>query len=723
MAENGKISYNNKPISNLYIDGDNLLDDKYNIGTKSIEHKIVTNIQVIDRDQPIKMLQKNNLSTDVAINLVLDKTVILKVMGNAKIGAGLPDKYDSNIDVMMFRPEIKFLNNFSGNNIGIDISDDVVSHNKGNSGGNDKLPNQLSSGVAQVPYLQKNRYLLNNSGILNTNYLYKFSADKQIKTNIYYFFDSRRQQNSYFSSYFLPSDTISYTEHQYNKVRNQNLYALVNYIDNSANHYINDKLTFEYFPQRNKAAIQGVEMPFQQLLLQKSFNFSNELKYLQNLKSGNILNLNSIIQYTTQDEELNLNPGLNAKSLNQGVAYKLLNQQVNTPSLYTNNYISYSRNSNHFVYSLQSGFSFQHIDFNSNLFKTLNNNQRQPITNGFNQFNWNKLKLYLTPQLDYKTESILLTLYAPISFNHVSYGRNYQRLFINPSVNFRYIINQENKLNASYSFSQNMGKVDNIFDGYILKSYRSLYTNINELPFYKTNAATLGFRHQKAVSLFFANGQLSYTNTIYNNITQSVVNDVATVLNTLLLPNSVNQLNISASIGKYLTSLNTNLAIDINMGNTTGLQLQNAESFRYQNRTYSAGITDNSAITKNISLDYRGFYTLAVNNLAQSHKLKLNQIRQNISVSMKLVKDIRLNYNINHYFIHQTGRPNLNYFFNDVLLKYSFLKIKTDFELGVNNIANIKKFNSYYINLNNYISSEYEIQGRFLMLRAIFAIN
>jgi hypothetical protein len=58
VAENGKVSYNGKSISNLYIDGDNVLDDKYSIGTKSIPHGAVDKVQVIENDQPVKMLRK-----------------------------------------------------------------------------------------------------------------------------------------------------------------------------------------------------------------------------------------------------------------------------------------------------------------------------------------------------------------------------------------------------------------------------------------------------------------------------------------------------------------------------------------------------------------------------------------------------------------------------------------------------------------------------------------
>lgn len=52
VAADGTISYNGKNISNLYIGGDNLLDDKYNIATNTIPQGVVNQVQVIQNDQP-----------------------------------------------------------------------------------------------------------------------------------------------------------------------------------------------------------------------------------------------------------------------------------------------------------------------------------------------------------------------------------------------------------------------------------------------------------------------------------------------------------------------------------------------------------------------------------------------------------------------------------------------------------------------------------------------
>jgi hypothetical protein len=55
VAGDGTIRYNNKPISALYVGGDNLLDDKYTIATNSIPQLAVSEVQAIQNDQPVKV--------------------------------------------------------------------------------------------------------------------------------------------------------------------------------------------------------------------------------------------------------------------------------------------------------------------------------------------------------------------------------------------------------------------------------------------------------------------------------------------------------------------------------------------------------------------------------------------------------------------------------------------------------------------------------------------
>ena len=728
VDDNGKVTYNNKAISQLYLDGDNLLDDKYNIATKSISHKVVTKVQVIEHDQPIKMLQKNNLSDEVAINLVIDSNAKLNVIGNASLGAGVPDKYQENVDLVLFKNTFKFLDNIALNNTGIDLSDDVISHNilKKNPSDNDRPGFQISTGIGATPFLPKARHLINNSGIINTNNLYKLSPEKQLKANIYYLYDRQKQFNNYATQITLPDENIYFAEDRNNRTLNQSIYSQLNYIDNATNHYINDSFTIDYSPHTNHGAIRGQTTPFEESLYQKSLNLVNNLQYLQTLKSGTILNLNSYIEKTNQTELLGINPGINAGVLNENVAYSELNQKVNIPGFFTNNFITYSIRSGRFTQSYQAGFSYQSIDFNSDLSLTQSDQSKDTFPNGSNEIHWNKFKTYLNPGLDYMSEDLLLSIRMPLSLNILNYNQNnghHTKIFANPSLSLRFTIDQENQLNANYAFSDNQGKVQDIFGGFVLQNYRSLVANNIPLPFTKSHYASFGYQFKKAVSLLFANIQATYNNIIYDNIGDNTVYNSIQTRTSIQLRNSSNNLSLSGSIGKYFTGINTNFSLNTGISRSDGKLLQNNELFTYVSKSVTFGPGFSTKITRNIDMSYNGSYSRLNTDIAHISGPQTDQLRQAFKLNTTFFKKITVGADLTHIYLKQTNQPQLNYLFTDMNLKFKWLKLKTDFELGLNNLSNIRSFDTYSTNLNTFSASHYTIPGRNILLKAFFSIK
>lgn len=728
VDDNGKITYNNKAISQLYLDGDNLLDDKYNIATKSISHKVVTKVQVIEQDQPIKMLQKNNLSDDVAINLVIDSNAKLNVIGNASLGAGLPDKFQENVDLVLFKNTFKFLDNIALNNTGIDLSDDVISHNtiKKNPSDNDRPAFQISTGIGTTPFLPKKRHLINNSGIINTNNLYKLDKEKQLKANIYYLYDRQNQFNNYNTQITLPDQNIYFAEDQNNKTINQSIYSQLNYIDNATNHYINDSFTIDYSPQTNRGKISGQISPFEEHLYQKTFHIVNNLQYLQTLKSGTILNLNSYIEKTNQTEFLGISPGINAVVLNENTAYSELNQHVSIPGFFANNFITYSIQKGRLTQSYQGGFSYQSIDFSSNLLLTQSDQSKNTFPNGSNKINWNKFKTYLNPGLDYMTEELLLSFRMPLSLNILNYNQNnehHTKIFANPSFSLRFIINQENKLNANYAFSDSQGTIEDIFGGFILQNYRSLVANSIPLPFTKSQYASFGYQFKKAVSLLFANVQVTYNNTIYDNIADNTVYNSIQTRTSIRLKNNSNNVGLNGSIGKYFTGINTNFSLSAGINKNSGKLLQNNRLFTYVNESLTLEPSFSTKINKNIIISYRGNYSRFNTEIGHINGPQTDQLRQTFKLNTTFFKKITVGGDLTHIYLKQTNQPQLSYLFTDINFKFKWLKIKTDFELELDNLNNVRSFDTYSNNLNTFSTSHYTIPGRNILLKAIFSFK
>lgn len=729
VSEEGKVSYNGKPISALYIDGDNVLDDKYSIGTKSIPHGAVDKVQVIEKDQPIKMLRKNNMSDDVALNLVMKEEAKVKVLGDIKAGLGTPDRFDGNVNAMLFKKNTKFINNIKGNNIGVDPGIDLTSFFGGKSD-NDKPSNFLSAGAAGVPTLPQRRTLFNKAGLANLNNLFKLSEDLQVKVNVSYLYDQRNQQYSKFSETYLSGQTITYNEVQQNGINPQKLQAKFNVLANAERYYFSDNLVTNYSLTNTVSDVITNGIGADQNLKQKNFDISNELSYRKKLKSENTFNFYSMISRTSQPEILNITPGLNEAILNNGIPFAGLNQYVKLPTWYTNNYTSFAFVTNKFTQTYRVGFNLQHQALNSELYRVQNNQSTELVSQQMtNNLEWLRTKLYTDATYEYNSGNFKASLGLPISYNYTSYedqtkglDKSLNRIFVNPSLNLKYQTGIENYVTANYGFNNDLGGIDDVYQGTILKNYRSLFANEAPITERKSQSVGAGFNFRKAMQMFFLNLNASYSTSTVNTISSyNLTNNIQQRV-VILLPNDMKSLAFSANASKYLFKLRSTVNAGVSYGQTTYEQLQNNDllPFSSQSTAFKAGIE--SKINNFINWSYNATYSLSGNKTTSANAIKNNnqQLRQQSSITATAYKSVFMTLSAEHIFTHQTTQPDLKYLFADFNVRYKLQKLKTDLEFGVTNLANIKKFEANYLSANSFSSGTYYIPGRVAMLKATF---
>ncbi|QNN44898.1 TonB-dependent receptor [Pedobacter roseus] len=734
VAEDGKISYNGKSISNLYVDGDNLLDDKYNIGTKSIPQGAVDKVQVIQNDQPIKMMRKNNMSDDVALNLVLKDEAKLKVMGDATVGAGMPNRFDENLTAMLFNKKLKFINNIKGNNIGNDPGIDLTSHNLSDylkKLDNDRPGGLLSTGAAGVPSLPQSRYLFNKAGLVNLNNLYKFNQDLQLRANLSYLYDQRNQQYNKFSQTYLSDQTISYAESQNNAINPQKLRAQFNLNGNADKYYLNNNFVLDYAPFKTSSAFIINHVAANQVLRQQTLDISNEFNYRKKLKSEDVINLYSYLNSTTQPESLNITPGLNADILNNGNTYLGLSQYIKIPTWYTNNYASFAFVNNHFVQTYKAGFNVQQQQLNSELYRRQNNQQTELVSgNTVNDLDWLKTKIYADATYEFTNDKLKAGLSLPLSYNLIKYSddineldKSLNKLFLNPSLNIKYQTSVENYVTANYSFRNDLGGIDDVYRGTVLKNYRSLFANNAPISESKTHNIGAGFNFRKAMQMLFINLTTNYSDAELNTISSYSLSNNIQQRVVLPLSNHIRTLSFNANASKYLFALKSTVNGGISFSQSQYDQLQNNELFAFNAQTISYKLGIEAKLTNFINWSYLANFSVTDNKAKVADAIKTNfqQLRQQSTLAITTFRNVYVNLSAEHLFTHQSTQPNLKYLFADMNIKYKYLKIKTDFEFGITNLANIKSFDAVYLSANSLTTGTYYIPGRVAMLKATFS--
>jgi hypothetical protein len=732
VAADGRISYNGKAISNLYIGGDNLLDDKYNIATNSIPHGVVDQVQVIENHQPIKMLQNKVMSDDVAMNLTIKKDASLQLVGQESLGAGLPGNYDEDLNAMMFKDKYKAINYLKGNNTGEDVQNDLVAHHYADYMqriDNDKPATVLSLGAVNDPDLLRNRYLFNQSGIINLNNLVNLKKGEQLRVNLYYLHDTQRQDYKQQTEIFLPNDTVKYNETQQNKFRPDILHSQFTLNVNKDKYYLNDALTADYSQKTSWSALNTNGTGVNQVFRDNTMNFSNEFNLMQPLKSNNIVEVYSYINHVSEPESRMISPGFNAALFNNGAPYAQLAQNVNVPTWFTNNYLAYKIPSDYFTQTYKAGFLVQSQKLGSDLNVLQSNGSSNLVSDSsLNRLAWSRKKLYAEAGYDLPGKILKISLSLPLSLQQIHYtdslyavDKHLTRLYFSPELRVKYQTGIENYFNFIYNYRNNIGNIQDVYHGYILKDYRTLYANNAGLTERKDQLAALGFNYHKAITLFFFSINTSYDHINANNITSSIISN--NIQQGIVLPyqNATDSWTVSGYISKYAFALRTTFSGGVQWQSNHSNQIQNNTLLPYNtvSTTLSAGAE--TKVSNSVTFSYKANFTETSSHSSAATGNTIKQLIQQAVINYNPVTNLFVKLSGDHYYTLQQSND-LKYFFADASIKYRLNKLKTDVELSAVNFLNMKNYSALYLSANTFQSSSYTLPGRIVMVRMVFNI-
>lgn len=732
VAADGTISYNNKPISTVYIGGDNLLDDKYNIATNTIPQGVVDKVQVIQNDQPIKALQNKVMSDDVALNLSIKKGAKLQMVGQESVGVGLPGNYDAELNVMMFKDKYKAINYLNGNNIGYDLTQDLLSHNYNDYMqriDNNVPATVLSLGSFNTPALAENRYLFNQAGILNLNNLLNLKNGVHLRLNAYYLHDTQKQDYSQQTSIFLPGDTVHYTETQHRQYRPDIFHAEFTLNVNQDKYYLNNALLMDVNRSAWNSALNTNGNMIEQRFSDNALNFSNEFSLIKSLRSNNVIQAYSYFSHTTEPENRIIWPNYNDSLFNHGLPYSRLIQNVNVPTWYTNNYFSFKIPGNIVTQSFRTGFSVQSQKLTSNLSVAQNNSSvNLESDSAVNRLNWMKKKVYTEVAYDIPGDKLKANLTLPLTLQQINYSdityalnKSLTRLYFNPQFRMKYQVGLENYLNLTYNYRNQVGTIEDIYQGNILKDYRTLYANSPDLTLQQNQQAGAGFNYRKALTLFFFSVNALYSYTSANNIASSIITNNIQQRVMLPYPNSTNSWMLSGSVSKYSFALRTTFSGVVQWQSSSSVQMQNNTLLPFNTVTESLTVGADTKVSDKVNFSYKasGIQTES-HSAVEASAFHIDQLQQQASVYYNPTDELQFKLAAEHYFTRQQGSPDLKYFFTDASAKFKIKKWKTDFELSAVNFLNVKTYNALYLSANTLTANSYTLPGRIVLLKGLF---
>lgn len=729
---NGGIKFNGKPISNYYINGLDLLENKYSIANNNIPYDLVNKVQVLDNHQPLRVLDSLKSSTIPALNIELKQKGMNRFIGTAKAGIGiLPFLSDDAIAGMQFKKDFQFITAYKYTNTGIRLANELtqqVSIKDINEPESESVQEDLLS-LMQLPrpVLKESRYLFNNSHLFHLSALKALKNTAQLKFNIGYINDFNKSTGSNTTTLFLPSDTIKFIEKIKTGISTNKINGDFYYTLNKRDQYIKNAAKFQLNFNNEEGTIQNAGNVYQSLN-NPFYQFENNFLMLTPIKKK-LFSFKSSTLFNRAPQELSVSPGQFPEIFNHSFPYDEIIQKTVLNKFTTNNSLSFMTKMGNLDQEVNVGAEYIYKQLESFISKE-NIQMIFPLNDSFqNNLNWQNIRLYGNANTTFKINKKQISLSLPVELNHVTVNnkideinRNKSYLFFNPNAVFTFPLDQLFSTAITYSHRHSLGNFIQTTPGFMLTNYRTITQNDTVLPVQKLDNISVSNSFKDPLKGLFGNVSLSYSNIRSNIIYTQSYDNIFSKRTAILFPNSSKSLILSGRINKYFFRSKTNIAFSANYMWNRSLQVLQNDFVNIFTRgtTLSAKIDYdflNFMSVQNIST--LNIFSNSIESFAKNNSyFSTLQFQESLKLSFSLSKKTTLNLNSEYYYFGSKWSQSNNYYFGDVVIKRSWQKI--DFELGLNNITNNKYFKMQSLSNNYETVTQTQIRQRTLVLKGYF---
>lgn len=714
VLADGTIKYQGKPINKFYIDGKNLLDGRYNIATNNVPADAVDKVQVLDKHQPIKLLDSFLTSNRAAINLVLKTKAKNRIIGKAKIGIGSPLlSTDNEIVPLYFSKNYQSISTIKYNNIGKDYStefkilysDDIDETILLNT----ILGQIISINKPQTQNIDLDRFYYNNQITSSINLLKTTKKNNEIKFVMDYINGMNRINGNSETSIFFSNDTFQISEQNNYNEKNHNIKGSFQFLVNKSNLNFSNNTNFQF----KKTLIDSRIINPLEILQSSKYNnteITNETKYMFK-RNKHVFSLSLMIGLNEHPQKLQIQNSHYDTFFTKTPNPIFINQEIELKSFFvsTNAIWAYRIKSN---LNLKNVLNLSIINqpFYTNIVAG-NKDSLFTMKDGFsNNLLFSHSTLSSKSELTYKFSKANISLSVPFKLTKINtnFPDEHKTIFKNNFIGFETRI--EYSINKNLKFSIIATKQIRIMPSYVannnflLNNYRSVKNN-NGLIHFSDDLNFEGFINYKNISkyVFVTLGfsKISGTsNLVRNNQFLNNLNISTAFLGSL---NSISN-NMFITLNKYYPKIKTSFTLQTSFQNTITDNYLNKIITNFYNNNYQFSLKSNTNF-KNFSIDNKIKYNHFVNWNNPSEKNQFSVLEHLLTLKASISSEFFITLNSTYNILKQDNKRPLHFLFPDFFISYNVVKWKTEFELGCQNLFNKSTFtytafygNSEYVN-------------------------
>lgn len=490
VSETGKISYQGRPISHFYIEGQDLLGGSYNQATENIPYQAVSQVHVMEQHQHQRVLKDKVLSDQAAMNIKLKDGYRVRIFGEAMVGAGgTPLIADGKLFLMQVGKKQQWMLNAKGNNRGANLSSEIEEHVlSADMEVHEALPSAiLSTSRSNMLSLPLPRYLFNRSTVWGLHGITKVNDMASWRINLTGYADRSTEEKH--SAYVYGGATpFSLYEQAQNKVKSTVLKPTVLYELNSPKLYLSNEFKASIDRRSKQSELLSNSTALDQRAVSRP-------RFIQNRVSGSVgsgrkvWRFNAFGRYYRGKELLDLEDALLSSAFTYADTYKNSSLLLKAG---TGNVWNFGRNS--LSVSLEGSFEE-------------NKYRADSIAQG-SEAMYRRSQISIAPAYRYSFQKdARLSVSVPVDYYVVTLAtqQSQERRYwtVSPSIGFKKEVNVYWKWNASLGWRKAPDDESVYAADVIRKGYRLYYAPLSQIYTRETWRVAGSINYQNVAKIFF----------------------------------------------------------------------------------------------------------------------------------------------------------------------------------------------------------------------------
>ena len=714
VSDIGQISYKGIPIKNFYIEGLDLMKGKYGIATNNIDPNSISTVQIMENHQDIKALKDLKPEERASINLKLKNGVkgIFNLI--ATLGLGYDDKrlWDNELIATYFKRNSQLLATYKGNNTGNDLENELRSFD--DDGIRYKTSTLSEIETASTPNIGKRHYFYNQSHAGTVNYVSRIGSENELGFNFSLLNDRDERSTDYKSVTYLPDGTSNLVQQKTNSLTHQTVgYGTFTYMLNSKSRYLKDQIKAEFIHQDGSSSTQMAEFINQKSKM-KNLYLNNSLHFTNRTAGNRGVDFFSKINFERRPHNLFASTNL----FPQVVTGDDVFQDVVRSNLSTENRLDLL---SAIVLGKLSIHPTAHLNFSkdklTSVLQTYNNDLAlNTIDAGigitaFYKLNSTYCELFLTGAY---------RLYD-LKNNQVDLTTDKHRFVVEPHLSIRYAINNNHELRLKSSLAYSSPAIENLYDNYILTSYRQL-SIYQSHDLYQANvfATSLSYDYRNILSMWFAGLDMGFTHYSPNVLYGASYQGEKELIISRPTNEAADSYTVSLRSSKGWDWAKTKLSVNATYKHLDSPLLIQDQIVRYLSNSSYLSMSLYAMPLHWMAIDYSNSWYIIKSRMKLGSSVPTqNTFKSKLAFNFFIAKALSLNMNFAYYYNNRNEKDK-SFILSNAEASYAIKR--WNFTLVVDNLWNQKQYiNSFSTELQEN-TTIYRIRPRSVLLKVRYRI-